>query len=219
MVCAVFARLRGDCARHPLRQLDRSLSERLPAFADFFVSLPDNTRQNAMTAMTRSPTPATAPAPPDERWRDTHLGRLLGRALQRFDSRVLQLMARNVEVPLALSHLAARGQISAAHVHITRHLAPQGERLTLLARRAAMSKQAMADLVSQCAAWGLVERRPDALDARARRVCWTPVGLAWLQAFRDAVAQAEAEFREELGQDVAAVVAIGLEAYSGAADG
>ena len=48
---------------------------------------------------------------------------------------------------------------------------------------------------------------------------FTPTGLTWLQAFRDAVAQAEAEFRAEVGSDVATVVAIGLEAYaSGAPD-
>ena len=64
-----------------------------------------------------------------------------------------------------------------------------------------------------------VQGHIDPLDARARRVCFTPTGLAWLQAFRDAVAQAEAEFREEVGQDVATVVAIGLEAYAGAAGG
>ena len=152
---------------------------------------------------------------PDEGWRLTHLGRLMGHALRRFDARVLQLMARNVEVPLALSNLAARDQVSAAHVHITRHLSLAGDRLTDLAQRAGMSKQAMADLVDQCAAWGLVERQPDPHDARARRVCFTPTGLAWLQAFRDAVAQAEAEFRAEVGDDVATVVSIGLEAYAG----
>ena len=152
---------------------------------------------------------------PDEGWRLTHLGRLMGHALRRFDARVLQLMARNVEVPLALSNLAARDQVSAAHVYITRHLSLAGDRLTDLAQRAGMSKQAMADLVDQCAAWGLVERQPDPLDARARRVCFTPTGLAWLQAFRDAVAQAEAEFRLEVGDDVAMVVSIGLEAYAG----
>jgi membrane protein YqaA with SNARE-associated domain len=38
--------------------------------------------------------------------------------------------------------------------------------------------------------------------------------LAWLQAFKDAVAQAEAEFREAVGKDVATVVALGLEAYA-----
>ncbi len=151
----------------------------------------------------------------DDRWRQTHLGRLMGHALRGFDARGLQLMARNIDVPLALSSRAARDQVTAAHVHITRHLAIKGDRLTDLAQRAGMTKQAMAHLVDQCEAWGLVTREPDLLDARARRVCFTPTGLAWLQAFRDAVAQAEAEFREEVGSNVATVVAIGLEAYAG----
>jgi DNA-binding MarR family transcriptional regulator len=153
----------------------------------------------------------------DDGWRLTHLGRLLGHAMRRFDERVLQLMARNVEVPLALSNLAARSQVSAAHIHITRHLTLEGSRLTELAQRAGMSKQAMGDLVDQCEAWGLVTREPDSHDARARRVRFTPTGLAWLQAFKEAVAQAEAEFRAEVGPEVATVVMIGLEAYAGAA--
>jgi len=152
-----------------------------------------------------------------EGWRLTHLGRLLGHALRRFDARVLHLMAHNVDVPLALSNLAARAQISAAHIHITRHLALGGTRLTDLAERAGMSKQAMGDLVNQCEAWGLVTREADPRDARARVVRFTPTGLAWLQAFRDAVAQAEREFRAEVGADVATVVKIGLEAYAGGA--
>ena len=151
-------------------------------------------------------------------WRLTHLGRLLGHAVRRFDERVLHLMAHNVQVPLALSNLAARAQVSAAHIHITRHLALEGSRLTELAERAGMSKQAMGDLVDQCEAWGLVTREPDPRDARARVVRFTATGLDWLQAFRDAVAQAEAEFRTEVGADVATVVAIGLEAYAGGGD-
>jgi len=153
----------------------------------------------------------------DDGWRLTHLGRLLGEAMRRFDARVLHLMAHNVDVPLALSNLAARAQVSAAHIHITRHLELQGTRLTELAQRAGMSKQAMGDLVNQCEAWGLVTRRPDARDARARIVQFTPAGLAWLQAFKDAVARAEREFRAEVGAEVATVVAIGLEAYAGSA--
>ena len=151
---------------------------------------------------------------PDDGWRQTHLGRLLGHAMRRFDARVLSLMAHNVEVPLALSNLAARDQIGAAHIHITRHLALGGSRLTDLAARAGMTKQAMGDLVMQCEAWGLVVREPDPHDARARQVRFTPTGLAWLQAFRDAVAQAEAEFRAEVGEAVATVVGMGLEAYA-----
>lgn len=154
------------------------------------------------------------PSPLADAWRQTHLGRLLGHALRRFDARVLQLMARDVGVPLALSNLAARDQVSAAHIHITRHLSLAGDRLTDLAERAGMSKQAMADLIAQCEAWGLVTREADPHDRRARRVRFTAVGLDWLHAFREAVAQAEAEFREEVGTEVATVVAIGLEAYA-----
>src|SRR3954453_6274616 len=131
----------------------------------------------------------------DDSWRLTHLGRLLGHAMRRFDARVLHLMAHDVDVPLALSNLAARAQVSAAHIHITRHLSLKGSRLTELAQRAGMSKQAMGDLVDQCEAWGLVAREADPHDPRARLVCFTPTGLAWLEAFQQAVTQAEAEFR------------------------
>jgi DNA-binding MarR family transcriptional regulator len=157
----------------------------------------------------------TTPNPPvDDRWRQTHLGRLLGHAMRRFDTRVLQLMAHSAEAPLALSNLAARGQVSAAHIHITRHLALEGSRLTELAEQAGMSKQAMGKLVDQCEAWGLVTREADTRDARARLVRFTPAGRAWLQAFQQAVAQAEAELRQTVGEEVTAVIALGLEAYA-----
>jgi len=149
----------------------------------------------------------------DDRWRETHLGRLLGHAMRRFDARVLTLMAHNDQVPLALSNLAARDQISAAHIHITRHLSLQGSRLTDLAQAAGMSKQAMGNLVDQCEAWGLVKRERDGRDARARQVVFTEDGLAWLAAFQMAVAQAESEFKASVGNEIATVVALGLEAY------
>jgi DNA-binding MarR family transcriptional regulator len=149
-------------------------------------------------------------------WRRAHLGRLLGHAARRFDDRVLELMANDVEVPLALSNLAARGQVTAAHVHITRHVALEGSRLTELAQSAGMTKQAMGDLVDQCEAWGIVAREPDPRDRRSRVVRFTEAGLAWLEGFRRAVQQAEEELREEVGEEVAAVLQFGLEAYAGA---
>ena len=164
--------------------------------------------------------PALSPGEgPEGGWRQTHLGRLLGHALRRFDARVLALMASDVQVPLALSNLAARAQVGAAHIHITRHLAIGGSRLTNLAASAGMSKQAMGDLVDQCEAWGLVTRQPDPHDKRARQVVFTPSGLLWLEAFRQAVARAEAEFSQAVGVDVATVVALGLEAYAGSYEG
>jgi DNA-binding MarR family transcriptional regulator len=156
--------------------------------------------------------PQTQTTEPD--FRGAHLGHWLAAALQRFDARVLSLMARDEQVPLALSNLAARGSLSASHVHVTRHLALQGSRLTDLARLAGMSKQAMGKLVGQCEAWGLVSRLADPRDARAKRIVFTPVGLVWLQAFRQAVTQAEDELRAAVGAEVATVIAIGLEAYA-----
>jgi len=152
--------------------------------------------------------------PPNDHWRQTHIGHWMSLSLQRFDARVLALMAQNENVPLALSNLAARGSLSASHIHITRHLALEGSRLTDLAQRAGVSKQAMGQLVGQCEAWGLVARQDDARDARAWRIVFTSAGLAWLKAFEQAVAQAESELRSAVGDEVATVIAIGLEAYA-----
>jgi DNA-binding MarR family transcriptional regulator len=151
---------------------------------------------------------------PDTPWRQTHMGYWLAQASIRFDARVLALMAANDSMPLALANLAARGQLTAAHVHITRHLALAGSRLTELAACAGVSKQAMGKLVDQCEAWGLVLRQPDLRDARACLVMFTPTGLSWLQAFKEAVTQAQTELQEAVGQEVATVMAIGLEAYA-----
>jgi DNA-binding MarR family transcriptional regulator len=147
-------------------------------------------------------------------WRSTHMGRLLGEASRRFDGRVQTLMAHSEQAPLQLANLAARGKISAAIVHITRHLDPAGTRLTMLAQRAGMSKQAMTILVSECEAWGIVLREPDALDARAKQVRFTTLGLEWLAAFEQAVRQAQHELELEVGSQVAQLLAVGLEAYA-----
>jgi DNA-binding MarR family transcriptional regulator len=93
-------------------------------------------------------------------------------------------------------------------------LALEGSRLSELAELADMSKQAMGALVDQCEAWGLVQRMSDGADGRAKRIFFTPDGLAWLDAFKKAVAQAQDEFRQEVGAEVATVVALGLEAYA-----
>ena len=146
-------------------------------------------------------------------WRENHTGHWLRLALERFDTRVMEIMAKHPAVPLALSNLAARGQVGAAHIHITRHLSTAGARLTELARRAGMTKQAMGALVNQCEAWGLVQRAGDPLDARAKRVIFSSSGLAWLGAYQDAVAQAEAEMRQAISPEVTTVVTLGLEAY------
>jgi DNA-binding MarR family transcriptional regulator len=150
----------------------------------------------------------------DERWRNTHLGHWLRLALEKFDRRVAALLVHNAGTPLALANLVARDQLGAAHIHVTRHLAREGTRLTDLARSAGMTKQAMGALVSQCEAWGMVTREADPLDARARLVRYTTTGLAWLEAYRQSVQQAQEEMRAAIGDEVATVITLGLDAYS-----
>ncbi|MBP6006118.1 MAG: MarR family transcriptional regulator [Rhodoferax sp.] len=123
-------------------------------------------------------------------------------------------MAGNERMPLALANLAARGRLTAAHVHITQYVSTQGSRLTELAMHAGISKQAMGKLVDQCEAWGMVQRQPDARDARATLVVFTPDGMNWLHAYQEAVAQAQTELQEAVGLDVATVITLGLEAYA-----
>ena len=154
---------------------------------------------------------------PHDGWRQTHLGRLLGRAQTRFDARVLVLMAHSALAPLALSNRAQAHDIGAAVVHITRHLPLEGARVTELAADAGMTKQSMSALVRECEDWGLVARQADPADGRAQRIVFTPAGLDWLSAFRAAVAQAEKEFVAAAGVEVTTVIRLGLEAYGSGA--
>lgn len=136
-------------------------------------------------------------------WRHRNIGRLLNNAIRRFEARVLVVMSEK-------GHPETR----IAHVSLTRNLDVGGTRLTDLARRAEMSKQAMSELVDQCALLGLVERTDDPSDRRARLVSFTPAGLAWLEAFRDAVDLAEHEMRQELGDGVMDAILEGLSRYA-----
>lgn len=136
-------------------------------------------------------------------WRHRNIGRLLNNAVRRFEARVLVVMSEK-----------GHSETRIAHVSLTRNLDIGGTRLTELARRAEMSKQAMGELVEQCAQMGLVERTDDPSDRRARLVTFTPAGLVWLEAFRDAVDLAENEMREELGDVLMDAILEGLSRYA-----
>ncbi|HLI22956.1 MAG TPA: MarR family transcriptional regulator, partial [Stellaceae bacterium] len=103
--------------------------------------------------------------------------------------------------------------IRMAHLHLPRNLDIEGTRLTVLARRAEMSKQAMGELVDQCERMHLVERRPDAADRRAKLVAFTPRGRRLIEVVRSAVAQAERDMAKKLGAKRAAALVEALARY------
>ncbi len=140
-------------------------------------------------------------------WRKSNIGRLLNNAVRRFEARVLELMTER-------GYAATR----IAHLNLTRNLDRAGNRATELAQRAAMTKQAMAELIGHLEDLGLVARKIDPTDTRARIVHFTSRGLKWLDAFRKSVDEAEVEMARELGAKRHRTVRESLEIYTGAAD-
>jgi DNA-binding MarR family transcriptional regulator len=90
------------------------------------------------------------------------------------------------------------------------HIAFEGTRVSALAAKVGVTKQAVSKLVAELEREGLVELVPDATDARARLVRFTPVGVAairdGMRVFReveDALAEAVGRERlERLGEDL-----------------
>lgn len=128
--------------------------------------------------------------PAKEQWRVTNIGRLLNNAIKRFESRILEEMER-----------AGHEGFSLSHITITRNLDLDGTRATELARRAGITKQSMGELIVQLETNGIIERRPDPDDRRAKIILFTPKGEQWLNAFRAALQTAEAEMQQELGNE------------------
>lgn len=143
------------------------------------------------------------PLLPELTWRQDNLGRLLNQAVRRFETRVLELLAAQ-ELP----------RLAPSHINATRHLDLDGTRLTELAQRAAMTKQSMSELVTQLERLGLVARHPDPSDTRARIIRFTPLGLEWLQAFGNAVTQAEQEFAALSGSGLLSTFKATLQTYA-----
>jgi DNA-binding MarR family transcriptional regulator len=77
--------------------------------------------------------------------------------------------------------------------------APDGERITTLARGARITKQSMSALVDHLERTGYVERVPDPDDARAVRVRLTARGRGYTRAARAFAHSIEADWVERIG--------------------
>ena len=129
-----------------------------------------------------------------------NLGQLLLRSARLFDA-------------LAFARWSQRHPgVRRAHLQLMPHLDLEGTRITELARRAEITKQAVGQLVSDMEDAGYVERRPDPTDQRAKIVVLTRRGrrgmIEGLATFADLVD----ELRTEVGDDVVEATRAGLEA-------
>jgi DNA-binding MarR family transcriptional regulator len=97
--------------------------------------------------------------------------------------------------------LAERGhpEVRPPHGNVFQYLDDAGTRVSVLAQRAQITKQSMAELVAHLERHGYVERVPDPSDRRAKLVKTTGRGRDVYAVAREVVAEVEREWTSRLG--------------------
>jgi DNA-binding MarR family transcriptional regulator len=100
-----------------------------------------------------------------------------------------------------LERLHERGfaDFDAAYLSVFQYPGPQGARPSELAARLRMSKQALNHLLGQLEKLDYLERRPDPDDLRSRRIALTARGNSAIYVIREAVAEIEDSWAQQLG--------------------
>ena len=100
-----------------------------------------------------------------------------------------------------LERLHERGfdDLDAVHLNVFQYPGPQGARPTELATRLRISKQALNYLLGQLERLGYLERTPDPDDQRSKRVALTERGVSAVTVIREAVAEVESAWAQQLG--------------------
>ncbi|KYF71624.1 MarR family winged helix-turn-helix transcriptional regulator [Sorangium cellulosum] len=135
-----------------------------------------------------------------DRRKRASLGQLLLRSARLLDERAVARVARG------------GSRVRRAHTALMPYIDLEGTRLTDLAERARVTKQAVGQLVEELEAMGVVERTPDPDDGRAKRVRFTPYGLKALLHGLGVLQELEEELTLSLGQKQMASLKKGLTA-------
>lgn len=87
----------------------------------------------------------------------------------------------------------------ASYLIVAQYPGPQGERPSDLAARLRITRQALNHLLGQLEHRGYLERQPDPDDKRSKRIIPTPRGVKAALTIREAVAEMEETWRQQLG--------------------
>jgi DNA-binding MarR family transcriptional regulator len=119
-----------------------------------------------------------------------HIGQLLTQLTRLFQTELFErLVAAGLE------------EARVPHTHVTAYIKAEGSRLTELAAMARMTLPAMSELVDDLQRIGIVERRPDPSDGRAKLICLTDAGWDAMRTARQAIADIEAEYARLVGAE------------------
>jgi DNA-binding MarR family transcriptional regulator len=91
--------------------------------------------------------------------------------------------------------------LDAPHLNVLQYPGPDGARPSELAAQLRMTKQALNYLLGQLEGLGYLERIPDNDDLRSRRIALKARGRDALSVIRDAVAEVESDWSQQLGAD------------------
>ena len=119
-----------------------------------------------------------------------HLGQLLVQLTRIFQTQLFDGLVA-----------AGLSEARVPHTHVTAYIKADGSRLTELAEQARMTLPAMSELVDDLQRLGIVERRPDPRDRRAKLICLTDTGWDAMRTARSIIAAIEADWGERVGVD------------------
>jgi DNA-binding MarR family transcriptional regulator len=117
-----------------------------------------------------------------------HIGQLLVHLTRQFQT---ELYARLLDAGIEGARVP--------HTHVTAYIKAEGSRLTDLATQARMTRPAMAELVDDLQRLGIVERRPDPSDGRAKLICLTDQGWAAMRTGHQIIAELEVKYAQLIG--------------------
>jgi DNA-binding MarR family transcriptional regulator len=121
-------------------------------------------------------------------WRTENLGRLLLVALANWQEALVEGLRE-----------AGFSTLSTTHINLLRHIDLSGTRITEIAERARITKQAVGQLVVACAELDLVRTVCDPSDRRAKMVLYTELGKAVILAQLNVILRIDAELDKLLG--------------------
>lgn len=119
----------------------------------------------------------------------------------------------------AVARVQARGgQLRTAHTALLPHITSAGVRLTELADKLGVTKQAVGPLVDDLEREGIVERVDDPADRRAKLIRWTKRGERALLDGIGVLAALERDLAKSVGKQRMAALADTLEALIAAVE-
>jgi DNA-binding MarR family transcriptional regulator len=121
-------------------------------------------------------------------WRNENLGRLLLAAVDNWQNALVRGLQE-----------AGFRNFRGTHMHLLRYIDMGGTRITEIAERAGVTKQAIGKLIAACEKRDLVKTISDPTDGRAKIVLFTKQSRAVIMAERAVIRRIDAQLRSRLG--------------------